>query len=450
MHTSGWTSAAEARDRGAALRDRVAHTAHEQMRLPSQRQSVELFCRACESGRIPALLPLRWARMSANPFAFFRGSAGLMAHDLTEDPITGIVGQICGDAHAANFGLYGGHGGHIVMDINDFDETVVGPWEWDLKRLTVSLVLAGRVGGAPESSCHKAARHAVRSYRRAFKHLADLPFLEAWMALGDESAIEAAEADALLDDFAHAADKAFRNDSEKAATKLTRRDDDGQWHFLLDPPILSAVDEETRGLVLAGLDGYVSTLRESRRGLIERYRPCDVAMRVVGTASVGNRVYVVLLQGNKREALVLQVKEAGPSALAPYLPAVDVPHDGARVVHGARLMQVETDLLLGWTDVDGRPFIVRQFRNRKGAIDPTALTPDHLDDYGRLAGALLARAHSRTIDPRVMTGYTEDGAELDTAIANYAFGYAEQVARDHAELVALIADGRIDSMPGPA
>jgi len=445
MRTGSWMSATDARDQGRALREQVPHGTHERVRLPAQRQSVQQFLQACAVGRVPELLPLRHGRMSVDAFGFFRGSAGLMAHDLAQDPVTGLSAQICGDAHAANFGLYGGHGGHVVMDINDFDDTVVGPWEWDLKRLAASLVLAARVSGASQQVSHKAARHAARSYRRAFEHLAGLPFLESWMALGDEAAIENAQADALLDDFAAASDKAARNTGEKVAAKLTRRDDQGKWCFLREPPILSAVDDATRRHVLGGLAGYVGSLRESRQHLIARYRPCDVAMRVVGTGSVGMRVYVVLLQGNDREALILQVKQACPSALAPYLPVVTVAHEGARIVHGARLVQAETDLLLGWTDVDDRPYIVRQFRNRKGSIDPTQLPPGHLDDYGRLAGSLLARAHSRTMDPRMMAGYTEDGTEFDTAIANYALTYADQAERDHAEMVTLIRDGQIDS-----
>lgn len=434
-----WLSAEDAWQQGRDLRKVVDHADQAEFTLAEGRPSVEAFLAQSNQGRLEELVPMRHERMAADPFAFFRGSAGLMAFDLAQDRVTGLHGQICGDAHAANFGLYGTHDGRIVMDINDFDETIVGPWEWDVKRLAASLVLAGRVSGADADAQAKAARHAVRAYRKAAKHLADLPFLDSWTALGDESAISRAAAGELFDDFDRAAAKARRNTSEKVATKLTRRDGDGQWHFVPDPPILTAVDDATKDAVIEAAQEYVATLRGPRRRLLSRFQPCDVAMRIVGTGSVGLRAYVVLLQGNAQEALILQVKQMTESALAPYVPQDAVHHEGHRVVQGARLVQVETDLLFGWATIDGAPYIVRQFRNRKGEIDPTVLTEDHLDDYGRLAGSLLARAHTRSIDPRVLAGYCDDGKELDRALAAYAVAYADQVERDHAALLDLLA-----------
>ena len=405
-----WMSADEARQTGRDLRKVVDHEDHGELVIAPHRPSVVNFLNASNHERIPELLPLRHQRMSVDPFAFFRGSAGLMAFDLAQLPTTGLDAQICGDAHAANFGLYGTHDRRIVMDINDFDETIVGPWEWDLKRLAVSLVLAGRVGGAGPEITREAARHAAKAYRRAARDLAQSGFLDSWTALGDESAISRVQADELLDDFGLAAAKAQRNTSEKVAAKVTSRDVDGSWHFIADPPVLTPVDQATKDAVIAGAEAYVGSLRGPRRHLISRYRPCDVAMRVVGTGSVGLRAYVLLLQGNDREALILQVKQAQPSALAPYLPAAPMAvHEGLRIVRGARLVQVETDPLFGWTTIGDTPYVVRQFRNRKGEIDPTVLSAGHLDDYGRLAGALLARAHGRSLDPRVLAGYAETG-----------------------------------------
>lgn len=446
---SAWRSAEDAWAEGRALRESLPREAHAAVGAGPDRPTVAAYLAARDRGRLPHLLPIGHGRMVADPFAFFRGSAGLMAGDLAHEPVTGVDAQLCGDAHAANFGLYGTHDGRIVMDLNDFDETVVGPWEWDLKRLATSLVLAARVGEeVPDDVAREAARDAARSYRDTVAHLADLPFVEAWSALGDESAIDQADADELFDDFKKAAKKARRNTSEKVAGKITSREVDGDWHFRPDPPLLTALPQDEEDAVMAGLADYAATLRRSWQQLLARFRPCDVALRVVGTGSVGLRSYVVLLQGNGQEALVLQAKEATPSALAAHLPggAPVVRHEGKRIVLGARLAQSVSDQLMGWSTIDGRPFVVRQFRNRKGSIDPTLLTTTHLDDYGRLAGALLARAHGRTLDARVLAGYLgagDDGADFDEAVAAHALACADRTTEDHRAMVALVEDGTL-------
>lgn len=446
-----WLSAPEADQIGRALRQQTPHDTHAALASRTDRPSLEQFLAVRNQHRLPHLLPLAHARMGRDAFAFLRGSTGLMAHDLAAEPVTGLIGQICGDAHAANFGLYGSHDDRIVMDINDFDETVVGPWEWDLKRLAVSLVLAGRVAAGAtndRAACaaqEKAARHAARAYRRACRHLAGLPFTASWTALGDEAAIARAKANALLDDFADASAAATTNTSERLAGKITHRHDGQDWHFVPDPPLLSPVGQPERSAVLASLPEYVASLHRSRGWLIRRYRAHDVAHRVVGTGSVGLRSYLVLLQGNGAEALVLQAKQAAASALAPFVgPQLDA-HEGRRIVLGARLVQAETDPLYGWTTVGEVPFTVRQFRNRKGSIDVAALRPGHLDDYGRLAGALLARAHSRSIDPRVLAAYLADGKEFDAAIGAHALAAARVVENDHRRLCEAIASGAVPS-----
>lgn len=438
-----WVEPEEVYERGRALREAVGLDAHRKVLLAADRPGIAEFVDASNGGRIPGLVPLRVGRMLASPFAFFRGSAGLMAADLAAGPRSGVDAQLCGDAHAANFGLYGTPEGKIVMDVNDFDETVSGPWEWDLKRLATSIVLAGREGGVGEKECRTAAEDVVTSYRRTIDHLAEMPFLESWTALGDESVLDKVDADALTDDFAKAAKKARKNTSAKVAARWTARGEDERWRFVPDPPVLTAVTAGTWQAVVDALPDYVDTLRESRRNLIMRYGVSDVAFRIVGTGSVGLRNYLVLMHGNGDEALVLQVKEARPSALAPYVGAGGTRHEGKRIVHGARLVQAETDILLGWTTVEGRHFIVRQFRNRKGEIDATTLAADHLDDYGRFAGALLARAHTRSVDPRLLSGYCAD--DLDGAIAAYAVAYADRTEADHAELAAAVRAGRLDA-----
>jgi uncharacterized protein (DUF2252 family) len=438
------TDAAEPEElyaRGKALREPAPASAHDHQATGPGRPDALTFVEASNEGRLPELVPLRIERMVTSPFAFFRGAAGLMAADLAGTPQSGLTAQLCGDAHAANFGLYGTPDGKIVMDINDFDETVPGPWEWDLKRLSTSLVLAGRTGGVGESACLEAAEDAVKSYRRTIRGLAELPFLQSWNALPDASVLSKAKAHDLIDDFEDAAAKARKNTSAKVAARWTKHVDDHttgtkRHRFVEDPPVLSHVDDATAIAVVDGLVSYVDTLRESRRTLIARYRVSDVAFRVVGTGSVGLRSYVALLHGNENEDLVLQLKEARPSALTPYLRIDTAEHEGKRIVHGTRLAQAETDILLGWTTIDGRPFIVRQFRNMKGDIDPSELNADHLDDYGRLAGALLARAHTRSIHPQLLAGYFDDDEDLDEAIGKFAVRYADQTEAVHAALVA--------------
>ena len=256
--------------------------------------------------------------------------------------------------------------------------------------------------------------------------------------------LDRVKADALLDDFAAAAKKARKNTSAKIAAQTTRTEAE-RWRFVADPPTLTEVSAATADAIAAAIPDYVDTLRESRAHLMARYQFCDAALRLVGTGSIGLRTYVILLHGNGDEALILQAKQARPSALQDALGLAPVPHDGERIVHGTRLVQAETDILLGWTTIEARPFIVRQFRNRKGSIEASALKRDHLDDYGRLAGALLARAHSRSIDPRLLAGYCGDTDELDDALTAYATAYADQTESDHAQLTAAVNAGTISA-----
>lgn len=442
-----WTEPEEVYARGRALRSSVDFKAHRAATLAARRPSVLEFMNASNAGRLEHLIPLRVGRMLANPFAFFRGAAGLQAGDLASGCATGLHAQLCGDAHAANFGLYGTPEGQIVMDINDFDETLPGPWEWDLKRLVASLVLAGRVGGVSDKGCRDAAEDAVSAYRAVITHLAEIPFLDSWTALGDESTLSKVKADDLVNDFSKAAEKSRKNTSARFAAKWTAHDGE-RWRFITNPPTFTDVSPSTEEAVIAALPSYVDTLRESRTNLIMRYGVSDVAFRVVGTGSVGLRNYLILLHGNGSEALVLQAKEARPSALQPFLDVEPAKHEGKRIVHGARLVQAESDILLGWTTIEGRPFIVRQFRNRKGEIDATTLKRDDLDDYGRFAGALLARAHTRSLDPRLLAGYFQNGGgeDLDEAFAKYAFDYADQTEADHASLVELVKNGKLPAV----
>ncbi|MGW2256587.1 DUF2252 domain-containing protein [Streptomyces sp. NPDC001780] len=479
------------KERGKALRARVPRSAHGGVAFPAGRPDAVRAVEESSRGRVAELTPIRVGRMAATPFAFLRGAAGLMAHDLAGTAVTGVGAQICGDAHAANFGLYGDARGRLVIDLNDFDETVVGPWEWDVKRLATSLVLAGREAGADEDICRRGACDAVGSYRRTMRLLAKLPALDAWNAIADEELVSHADARDLAGTLERVAAKARRNTSARFAARSTEAvaDESGgaagsgdaargggaAWgggagaggaagsggggtgavrrRFVDAPPVLRRVSDEEAAAVAASLEGYLGTLPEDRLPLLARYAIQDVAFRVVGTGSVGTRSYVVLLLDHRGEPLVLQVKEARPSVLLPHLPAAgfeppEVAHEGRRVVLGQKRMQVVSDNLLGWATVHGRPFQVRQFRNRKGSVDPAALPADQMDDYGRMTGALLARAHAHSVDPRLIAGYCGKNEELDEAVGDFAVAYADRTEADHAALVAAVRSGRIAAEPG--
>ncbi|MEU0390089.1 DUF2252 domain-containing protein [Streptomyces chartreusis] len=448
-----WPVEGSPKDEGKALRKRIPRSAHATLDPDGSRPDAVSAVEESGRGRLPELTPIRVGRMAATPFAFLRGAAGLMAYDLARTPMTRIRAQICGDAHAANFGLYGDARGGLVIDLNDFDETVLGPWEWDVKRLAASLVLAGREAGADEDRCRKAARDAVGAYRRTMRLLARLPVLDAWNAIADEELVSHTDAHDLLGTLERVSEKARHNTSGRFAAKSTEATPDGGRRFVDAAPVLRRVPDEEAAAVAASLEEYVGTLPEDRLPLLARHAVHDVAFRVVGTGSVGTRSYVVLLLDHRGEPLVLQVKEARASALVPHLVTAgfDAPaagHEGRRVVLGQKRMQVVSDILLGWTTVDGRPFQVRQFRNRKGSVDPAALAADQIDDYGRMTGALLARAHAHSADPRLIAGYCGKSEELDEAMAAFAVAYADRTEADHADLLAAVRAGKVAAEMG--
>ncbi|KUO00097.1 DUF2252 domain-containing protein [Streptomyces caeruleatus] len=448
-----WPGGGSPKEEGKALRRRVPRGEHALLDLDAARPDAVAAVEESNLGRLADLTPIRVGRMAATPFAFLRGSAGLMAYDLARTPMTRIRAQICGDAHAANFGLYGDPRGGLIIDLNDFDETLYGPWEWDLKRLATSLVLAGREAGADEDACRKAAHDTVGAYRRTMRLLAKLSVLDAWNAIADEELVSHTDAHDLLGTLERVAEKARANTSGRFAAKSTEPTEDGGRRFVDAPPVLRRVPDAEAASVAASLESYVTTLSEDRHPLLSRHSVHDVAFRVVGTGSVGTRSYVVLLLDHRGESLVLQVKEARPSALLPHLvtagfEAPQAEHEGRRVVLGQKRMQVVSDVLLGWTTVDGLPFQVRQFRNRKGSVDPAALAADQIDDYARMTGALLARAHSHSADPRLVSGYCGKNDELDEAIATFAVSYADRTEADHSALVTAVRAGRIAAEVG--
>ncbi|SHM25799.1 Uncharacterized conserved protein, DUF2252 family [Cryptosporangium aurantiacum] len=449
-----WTDPLEVHAAGAALREKTPVSACAEYVRRSDRPDPVAFVEATNEGRVDDLIALRVGRMAASPFAFLRGSAGLMAADLAGTPTSGVAAWICGDAHASNFGLYASPERRLVMDVNDFDETVVGPWEWDLKRLAASLVVAGREAGVDEEKARTAASDAARIYRAALREQAGMPILDAYYQTTDEKTVEHFDVEQLGEVFKRIGKKARKNTSRRVVEKFGERAETEHWRFIDAPPILTHVDRAAEQAVLDGLEAYAEgCLDDELRALLSRYSVTDIAHRVVGLGSVGRRSYIVLLHGNGDDALVLQVKEAGPSALAPYVDATPYSHNGERIVRGQRWMQTVSDILLGWTTVDGRPFLVRQFRDMKGSIEPAMLKPNQLDDYARVVGAVLARSHAQSADPRLLAGYvdgatsrTPGGAGFDEAIATFAVAYADQTEADHAALVGAVKAGRLPAI----
>jgi uncharacterized protein (DUF2252 family) len=434
---AAWRDPQELRAEGAAARARVPVEEITRHAPRADRAHPLDLVAASNVDRVPDLIPLRYERMSTSPFAFLRGAAVVLAADLAGTPTSGVNGHICGDAHASNFGLYASPERRQIMDVNDFDETVRGPWEWDLKRLVASILVAARDNGLPEGAGRRAARDCATGYRAALAELAGMPLFEGHCMTTSRETLEQIDVKDIVDTFDRVSKKARKNTSKKVASKFTQRLSHDAWHFVPDPPILTPVPAKERDAVIAGLDDYGDTVDEEMRFLLSRYTVVDVAHRVVGLGSVGLRSYVVLLHGNGDEALVLQVKQARESALATHLGLPKVDHEGKRIICGQRWMQTVSDVLLGWTTIDGRPYQVRQFRDMKGSIDPSLLKADQLDDYARVVGVVLARGHAQSIEPRLLHGYCDaDGAGFDTAFERFAVAYADQTEADHASFLA--------------
>ncbi len=395
-------------------------------------------------------MPLRMARMSASPFAFLRGAAAVMAWDLSHTPISGIQVLIDGDAHINNFGLYGTPQRDVIIDLNDFDEATVGPWEWDLKRLVASVNVAGRENGLTRSERRRAVLEAGFGYRFNALRLSAMGVLDVWSlyayAERTQSVVKVPRKAWEL--IQKVAAKAKATTNETLLPKVAQRRHDGGWRFVEDPPVLTRVDDETRGKVAAALVEYGEHLSPEYRFMLRRYGLADVAHRVVGVGSVGTRAYLALLFGNgDHDPLFLQVKEATIPAHAPYLPAppMRVDHQGLRVVAGQRALQALGDPMLGYTTIDGRPYYVRQMKNMKASMPVPFMTGPPFDFWAFGCGVLLARSHARSGDAALIAGYCGEGDTLDRALAEFAEAYGDQTERDHAELVQAIKRGRVQS-----
>jgi uncharacterized protein (DUF2252 family) len=438
-------------ERGRAARRLVPRGSHAQWTPMSDRPDPVDLLEAQARDRIPDLVPIRYGRMMASPFAFLRGSAIIMAQDLAGTPNSGIHAQLCGDAHLLNFGAYASPERALLFDLNDFDETLPGPWEWDVKRLAASFVVAGRDNGFDAADCRNAARAVTASYRQRMTRFSEMGELEVWYSRIGEAEVkglltEARAGKKTTKKLSKNVQKTRGRDSLQAFSKLTTVAD-GRRMIIDDPPLLVRIPEgdEIRAQVYAILESYKRTLQEDRRHLLEGFRFVDAARKVVGVGSVGTRAYVVLLEGRDRDdPLFLQVKEAGASVLEGHIPSGTHEHHGHRVVAGQRLMQAASDIFLGWfRGTEGRDFYWRQLKDMKGSAKVESMSPDELVLYAGLCGWALARAHARSGDRVQIAAYLGKSERFDHAIADFAVAYADQNEQDHEALCAAVQSGRI-------
>lgn len=429
----------ERRAWGQSRRKQVHRQDHCIWKPKARRQSPLKLMDESMRGRIPSLITLKYERMMESPFGFFRGAVPVMAADLATLPNTGICNQICGDAHVRNLGAYAAPDGRLVFDINDFDETILAPFEWDIKRLATSIVLAGREVGEKATVCHEAALACLQNYRKLIDTFAEMPVIALahfqvhrlqHVTPVSEVLLKAERATPLhvLEQLTIPAGKTKAKKSVKvqSATRI----------FKENKPVLTRLGSKQAQQVLASLKKYEESLQPERRHFLSLYRPVDVAFKVVGTGSVGLRDYVIYFEGNgTSDPLFLQVKEEPNSAYAPYLKRQSGNgHQGLRVVNGQRAMQFQTDPFLGWTTIEKRHYLVRQLNDHKASIEITDLKAQGLIEYAEMCGELFARGHSRSGDPCILAGYLGNGDKFDKAIIQFAEAYADQTEEDWTEL----------------
>jgi len=451
--------------RGRAGRTSAPRSSHAAFEVSATRPDpVELLLGQAAT-RIPDLVPVRHGRMLESPFAFFRGAAIVMAHDLAATPTSGLHAQLCGDAHLANFGIFATPERRMVFSLNDFDETLPGPWEWDVKRLVASVEIAGRGSGFGPRSRRRIALRTVGAYRLAMREFAEVGNLAVWYASLDVERmmgeLRKRIDPMLLRTTERDIAKARTRDSLRAALKLTRTSG-GEPRIVSDPPLIVPFEdleltidpEEFSANMHAGLRQYRRSLQSERRALVEEFRFAHLARKVVGVGSVGTHCWIVLLIGRDADdPLILQIKEAERSVLEDFAGASAYRNHGQRVVAGQRLMQAASDIFLGWQRVMGsdgirRDYYVRQFHDGKGSATIEALDQVGLAEYGALCAWTLARAHARSGDRIAIAAYLGSGRAFDGAIADFAAAYGDQNERDYATLAAAVRDGRIEAHPG--
>ena len=450
----------EWRAKGSGQRRTVPRSSHAQWFPPAGRPDPVAILEEQAKTRVPDLVPIRYGRMAASPFAYFRGAAAPMAWDLAHTPTTEIRVQACGDAHLLNFGMYAAPDRRLVFDVNDFDETLPAPFDWDVKRLAASVAIAAQEHGFSDRDAHAAARVTVHAYRKKMAGYAAMRFLDVWYSRIDIDEVsrvfDALQPKAAVCRRHRDIAKAQRRTSQRAFMKMCGLVE-GQYRIRPAYPVIVRFPVERYPNVLEELRSavarYLQTLEADRREVLRHYYFGDFARKVVGVGSVGTETFVMLLIGDRPdEPLFLQLKEAQESVLAPFAGASGYKHQGKRVVIGQRLTQAATDPFLGWTsgidaaDTGSKHFYVRQLRDMKGSMSVPLMDPLQLDYYGRLCGWALARAHARTGRASMISGYLGTGDAFDHAIADFAAAYARQNEQDYRRLLAAISAGRVQAM----
>ena len=435
---------------GKALRLEVPRESLGAFQLPPRRKDPVGILEGQARTRLPQLIPVRYARMLTSPFAFLRGSAAVMAQDLSGSPVTGIMVQACGDMHLSNFGVFASAERNLVFGINDFDETLPGPWEWDIKRLVASIVVAIRFLGGNRGVAEEAARSAVSSYRERMRGYAEMGYLQLRYANIKDNDVLAFLSPELRKKAEQIFAKAKKRGHLQVLEKMTSLVDDKQ-RIIEEAPLIVRETRTQKGRPIAEavglvLEEYVSSLAHDRQVLVSNYRLVDVARKVVGVGSVGTRCWVLLLKGaNEADPLFLQYKEAPPSVLVPYFKTQKFNNEGRRVVEGQRLIQAAPDIFLGWGEFDGHDFYMRQLRDMKGGLefDPDNWRPKGMQEYSMLCGWALALAHAKSGDAAMIAGYVGKSEVLDDALATFAFAYADQTERDFEALNKAAREKRI-------
>lgn len=441
---------------GRSLREQAPLESHAGWSPASGRTDPVVLIEEQNKDRVTWLVPVRRVRMAVSPFTFYRGSARIMAADLAHTPVSGLHTQICGDAHLANFGHYASPERRLVFDLNDFDETLFGPWEWDVKRLAASFILAGRHNGLSAKETRKVTQIAVRTYRLAMAKLATMRLTDVWYSL--------IEADTLLGrtkgrqikkEFSKGMRKAMRKDSRHALDKLAE-EVDGSYRIRTDPPLLIPLRDlsqkynrdEWYDMVVDAFKHYEASLPDHVGHLLRKFKLVDFAVKVVGVGSVGTRCFIALLEGRDREdPLFLQIKQANKSVLEEYLPASRYENSARRVVDGQLLTQTVSDIFLGYMEgtVSGHHYYWRQLKDWKGSADVDNAPFGHLKEFARNRGGTLARAHARAGDPIAIAGYLGTDKTFDRAVVEFAEQYADQAISDHAAFVVQIESGQLEA-----
>ena len=452
--------------RGRAARAEVPRSSHADFEPASRRPDPVELLQSQAASRVPELVPIRYGRMLVSPFTFYRGAALIMAADLASTPSSGLRAQLCGDAHLSNFGVFASPERQLVFDVNDFDETLPGPWEWDVKRLAVSMEVAGRENGYSDKQRRAIVMQTVAGYREAMRGFAGMRALGVWYARAEVADLMAQIQSQITKAQRKRADKtlakARTSDSMTAFAKLTRIVD-GEPQIVSDPPLIERVSELAPGSegetliesLHALLRRYRQSLQTDRRILLEEFRLVDLARKVVGVGSVGTRAWIALLLGrDEKDPLFLQFKEAQSSVLEDFTDKSEFGNHGERVVSGQHLMQASSDIFLGWVHVetgfDGQPrdYYGRQLKDWKGSFETAGAQPQGMGLYGRVCGWTLARAHARSGDRIAIASYLGGGDVFDRAVADFSVAYAEQNERDYTALKKAVSDGRVEARAG--